>query len=365
MSIEIKEVSQAEENAFIQLPYAIYKNNPDFIPHIESDIAATFDPSKNNYFEEGQIKRWLAYQNNQCVGRIAAGFKPNEEDGRIGFFECIDDQSVCDQLFTVAEKWLKSAGKQRVQAPVNFGSRDSFWGLMITGFKRPSYRESFNPRYYQTLIENQGYVEDFKQTTSEIDPKIFNHERFSKLAGRVLQNDAYEFKHLDYSKIDQFADDFVYIYNKAWENHDFFKPLKKEALLLEMKKMKPIAPEKYNWFVYANGEPAGFYINVLDVNQAFKHVNGKLNLIGKLKFLWYRKRIDRIRGIVFGVIPAYHNKGLETGMIMNFYDSIINQTQLKSAELSWIGDFNPKMQSLFNSLGAVTSKEHMTFAKQI
>ena len=41
-----------------------------------------------------------------------------------------------------------------------------------------------------------------------------------------------------------------------------------------------------------------------------------------LRFLWYRKRIDRIRGIVFGVIPAYHNKGLETGMIMNFYDSI-------------------------------------------
>lgn len=365
MRFEIKEVTQANEKDFIQLPYSIYKDNPEFIPHIEADIAAVFDPTKNDYLEDGQIKRWLAYQNNVCVGRIAGGYKPNEPDGRIGFFECVDDQAVCDALFTTAELWLKKEGKNRAQAPVNFGSRDSYWGLLISGFKRPSYRESFNPTYYKQLIENQGYAEDFKQTTSEIDPKIFNFERFSKLASRVMSNKSYEFKHLDFSKIDQFAEDFVYIYNKAWENHDFFKPLKKDALLKEMKKMKPIAPEKFNWFVYANGEPAGFYINVLDVNQAFKHVNGILNLLGKLKFLWYRKKIDRIRGIVFGVIPAYHNKGLETGMIMKFYDSIMNQSQLKSAELSWIGDFNPKMQSMFNSLGAVTSKEHMTYAKEI
>jgi len=365
MNIQIKEVTEINEHTFIQMPYSIYKNNSEYIPHIETDIAAVFDSSKNEYLEEGTIQRWLAFENEQCVGRIAAGYKPTEPDGRIGFFECTNSQEICAALFNTAEKWLKDKGKSRAQAPVNFGSRDSFWGLLISGFKRPSYRESFNPEYYRQLLENQGYVPDFKQTTSEINTQTFNFERFSKLASRVLKNEMYEFKPLDYSQIDQFADDFVYIYNKAWESHDFYKPLKKEALLKEMKKMKPIAPGKYNWFVYANGEPAGFYINVLDVNQAFKHVNGKLNLLGKLKFLWYRKKIDRIRGIVFGVIPDYHNKGLETGMIMKFHDEIMKQSQLKSAELSWIGDFNPKMQSMFNSLGAVTSKEHLTFAKEI
>lgn len=365
MSIQIKEISQANDQLFIELPYFIYQNDSEYIPHLEEDIRSVFDSERNDYLKDGLIKRWIAVRNNSCIGRIAAGLKDYEPDGRIGFFECINDLEVAKMLFSSAEMWLKKNGKSRAQALVNFGSRDSYWGLLVSGFKRPSYRENYNPPYYHKLILEMGYVEDFKQTTSEIKPDTFNIDRFSKLASRVLANPEYEFKHLDYSNLDKFASDFVYIYNKAWEAHDFFKPLKKETLLSEMKKMKPIAPDDFNWFVYAKGEPAGFYINVMDVNQVFKHVNGNLNWLGKLKFLWYKAKIDRVRGIVFGVIPDYQNKGLETGMIMKLHDAVNKKPTIKSSELSWIGDFNPKMQSLFNSLGAITSKEHITFTKEI
>lgn len=362
--IEIANGERAQD--FLDVPKRVYANDQEYIPHITQDIKNVFNAALNPFCKNGEIQRWVAYdENNQAVGRVAAGYQNDEDMGRVGFFEALNDPSLASQLLTAAEQWLKEKGYNTVQGPVNFGSRDSFWGLLVEGFKRPSYRENYNPKYYKSLFEAAGYQEDFKQTTSEITRETFNFERFSRLASRVFANEDYTFKHLDYSKVDQFADDFVHIYNTAWKQHDFYKPLKKEALLKDMKKMKAIAPAELNWFVYANGEPAGFYINVLDVNQVFKHVNGKLNLWGKLKFLYYKPKIDRVRGIVFGVIPQYQNKGLETGMIMKYYEELINMPTLKSSELSWIGDFNPKMQSLFNSLGAETSKVHLTMKKEI
>jgi hypothetical protein len=80
--------------------------------------------------------------------------------------------------------------------------------------------------------------------------------------------------------------------------------------------------------------------------------------------LWYKSttKVNRIRGIVFGVIPAYQNLGLETGMIMSLYKAAQKyHPEITASELAWIGDFNPKMHSLFIALGAKTTKIHHTY----
>jgi hypothetical protein len=206
-----------------------------------------------------------------------------------------------------------------------------------------------------------------EQTTSEIKYADFNRERFEKLAARVFQNSNYEYAHFKLNQLEKFAADFIHIYNLAWAKRPDFVPMTKERIETTLRSLKPILLEEAIWFVYANNEPAGFYVNVIDVNQIFKHVNGKLDWIGKLKFFWYNYfgNINRLRGIVFGVIPAYQNLGLETGLIMKFYEAIQKKPQFVSAELAWIGDFNPKMHALFKALGAQTTKVHHTYTLQI
>jgi hypothetical protein len=103
---------------------------------------------------------------------------------------------------------------------------------------------------------------------------------------------------------------------------------------------------------------------VLDVNQIFKHVNGKMNLIGKLKFLYYKRFVKRVRGIVFGVIPTHHNLGIEVAMIMKFRDALVKGGKYTENELAWVGDFNPKMLSMFESMGARPVKKHITYRFQ-
>lgn len=357
--------------SFLKVPRVLYKNDSNWVCPLDKDIETVFNPEDNAYFKDGKAERWiLTNDNNQLIGRIAAFyntrfFKNNEPKiGGIGFFECINNQEAANLLFNTAKSWLNNNSVDGFDGPINFGEKDKFWGLLVEGFKNPSYQENYNFNYYQQLFENYGFTKLTEQTTSEITYADFNYERFSKLASRVLNNPTYHFEHFKIDKLDKYANDFITIYNQAWAHRPDFVPMTFERIRTTLKGIKPILMEDGIWFAYANNEPAGFYVNVIDVNQIFKHLNGKLNLWGMIKFLWYRKfgDISRVRGIVFGVIPKYQNLGLETGMIMKFHDAMINNhPKMRTTELAWIGDFNPKMHSLFNSLGAKTTKVHYTY----
>lgn len=357
----------SSESEFIQFPKDLYKNDPEWVSPLDNDIRSIFDPKKNNYFLIGNAKRWIIKKDQVVVGRIAAFYKKEnlESTGGIGFFECINNQAISNILFDTAQKWLRDNHCGYMEGPINFGEKDKFWGLMVQGYKNPSYQENYNFPYYKFLFEKYGFIKVFEQTTSEISTVDFKFERFYKLSERVFKNQNYHYKHFKMSKISEFSEDFIHIYNKAWSKRPDFIPITKLKIESTLKSLKPIMIEEAIWFVYANNEPAGFYVNVLDVNQIFKHLHGRMNWINKLKFLYYRhfKKITRVRGIVFGVIPQYQNLGLETGLIIKFYESMRQKyPQFTHAELSWIGDFNPKMHSLFEALGAKTTKIHYTYA---
>lgn len=362
--------SPQTERAFLDMVRLIYKGDPNWVRPLDQDIQAVFNPEDNVYYKDGKAQRWLLQNNTgETIGRIAAFYSATymkhaaAKTGGIGFFECVNSQEAANQLFDTAKNWLHSNGIDSMDGPINFGEKDRFWGLMVKGFKNPSYLESYNPPYYQELFEAYGFTKTVEQSTSEITEKDFNFERFSRIASRVLQNPVYRFEHYRDAELNRFAADFMAIYNQAWANRPDFTPMTMERVRTTLKTLRPILLEEIIWFAYANNEPAGFYINVIDVNQIFKHLNGKMNLWAKIKFLWFKKfgKIDRCRGIVFGVIPKYQNHGLETGMIMKMHESILKLPHLRASELAWIGDFNPKMHSLFDALGAKTTKIHYTY----
>jgi hypothetical protein len=366
-------VSKQDEKAFLHLPLKLYKHDKEWVCPLYDDVQHVFDREQNPYFKNGDARKWLLYSDsNELIGRIAAFYNEKyfSQSGRriggTGFFECINDQQAATLLFDTCKNWLKEKNIEGMDGPINFGERDRFWGLMVKGFKHPSYLENYNPPFYQSLFESYGFVKAIEQSTSEITMETFNYERFSRIAQRVLNNPNYRFEHFKMSQLEKFATDFMSIYNKAWAHRVDFVPMTQERVETVLRSIKPILLEEIIWFAYANNEPAGFYINVIDVNQIFKHLKGKMNLMAKLKFVWYKTfgKIDRVRGIVFGVIPAYQNLGLETGMIMKLHDAIMKYPKIRASELAWIGDFNPKMHSLFDALGAKITKVHYTYRKE-
>jgi len=87
-----------------------------------------------------------------------------------------------------------------------------------------------------------------------------------------------------------------------------------------------------------------------------------LNLINILKLLYHKKfnKITRCRVIVLGVIPKFQHLGIESGIFYQLKKVLLRKSWYKDMEMSWVGDFNPKMNALFRSFGATHTITHVT-----
>ncbi len=364
MRLKLIEVHTAAQiRSFHQYSRDLYSDDSEFVSHIDQDVEAIFDPKQNSEFENGEAIRWILYNETVVVGKVAAFYNTVHSQAGIGFFDCVNDQSVANYLLDTACNWLVSKGLKRVEAPVNFGERDKYWGLMVEGFKNPSYQENYNFAYYKDLFENYGFSKTIEQTTSEARPQEINYEKYKRFTDKLAEKGGYEAVHFKKTEVGRFVKDFTTIYNQAWEQHEHFVPFTEERVTKLFAEMKPIIREDILWFLYHQNKPIAFYLSIIDLNQIFKRVGGNMNLWGKLKFLWYKStlKIDKVRGIIFGVVPDYQDKGVYSILIMKMFEVMINDPYLNSTELAWIGDFNPKMHALFKSLNAKKTKVHFTY----
>ncbi|HRF81084.1 MAG TPA: hypothetical protein PL070_13470, partial [Flavobacteriales bacterium] len=62
---------------WMRLPWSIYKEDTNWIPHLMQDVAKVFDPEKNKLLKGGSAKRWiLKTDRGEVIGRIAAFTNP-------------------------------------------------------------------------------------------------------------------------------------------------------------------------------------------------------------------------------------------------------------------------------------------------
>lgn len=366
---EVDNSSLAQE--FLNVARELYKNDKNWVCPLDKDIEAVFDPKKNNFHSHGTCTRWvLKSKEGALIGRIAAfinynkAYQPAQATGGIGFFECINDKEAANLLFDTAKNWLSERGMKAMDGPINFGENDSFWGLLIEGFTTPSYGMNYHHSYYHKLFTDYGFTTLYEQITNHLELRKPFPERFTKIAQWVANKPGYTFKHLEVSKLEDYAKDFVEIYNDAWRDFENFVPLETQGVLESFNKMKIVLDEKLIWFAYINGEPASVVVIIPDANQMIKSFNGKLGIIEKLKFLYYRwKGVNRMRAVVMGTKKAHQKLGLESALFIKLKEYVIPKNQYEELELSWVGDFNDKMLSIHEATGAVFGKKHATLRK--
>ncbi len=127
--------------------------------------------------------------------------------------------------------------------------------------------------------------------------------------------------------------------------------------------MKPVMDEDLIWFVYHNDQPIAFWVNLPELNQIFKYLNGRFGVFEKLKYLWLKKKgvCNKFTGIVFGVIPEYQGKGIDYYMIVEGAKVIQKKKQYNELELQWQGDFNPRILNISRHIGAKQSRLLTTY----
>jgi len=359
---------------FLRLPIRLYKNEKYWIRPLDKDVNSVFEPGKNKYFRNGSLNRWiLQNENGKTIGRVAAFInkkmakKEEQPTGGMGFFDCINDQQAAHLLFDQCKEWLEKKGMEAMDGPINFGDRDRWWGLLVKGFDRePNYCMPYNFPYYQQLFESYGFQLYFQQFTFGRKVVAPFSEKLAEKAERIARNPDYTFDHIRLKKLDSYTNDFRDVYNKAWADHKGVPQMTSLQAKNMIKQLKPIMDEKIIWFGYYRNDPVAFFIILPEVNQIFKHVNGKLDLIGKMKFVYHRwrKTCNKMYGIIFGIVPEHQGKGLE-GALISAVGQMVQHDYLRyeDFEMNWIGDFNPRMIHLVEQVGAEKVKIHITYRK--
>ncbi|MBS1759518.1 MAG: hypothetical protein JST23_05270 [Bacteroidetes bacterium] len=368
---------------FIRVNVVLNKDNPAYIRPLDKDINSVFDTKKNKTFRFGETERWILKDDSgSLIGRIAAfvnkKYKTKGDDvpvGGIGFFDCIDNQEAADMLFDVAKHWLMQRGMQAMDGPINFGERDRWWGLVVEGNEiQPMYGMNFNPSYYQDLFENYGFKNFFNQICFALKVKERVIQKFFDRHDEIAANPDFSAAYMRKSELKKFVKDFTTVYNKAWASHEGMKQLDEKVALKMFQMMKPVMDEKVNWVVYYKGEPVALWANLPDLNQWFKYLDGKFGLWQKLKFLWIKstKKNKKFTGLVFGVVPEWQGKGVDSYMIIEGAKVIqglqkfngrweVGNVRYEDYEMQWIGEFNPKMINVAESLGTYRSRRLITY----
>ena len=366
----------ALEREWLDFPKRIYKGNRNWVCPLDTDIRKVFDPARNEQFADGEAVRWVVRNRaGEVVGRIAAFYNrekasiEEQPTGGCGFFESIDDQQVADMLFEASRMWLASRGMEAMDGPINFGQRRDWWGLLVEGYEfQPLYKNPYNPPYYKELFENYGFKNYFNQHSFiwRVNDSEANKQIFAR-AERLYTVPGYRVENIDMNNLEEAAESFRVIYNKAWALFSGVKPMTQEEALEMVREMKPIIDPNIIFFAYFNEEPIGFFITVPDLNRLIGKFNGKFGLRQKLRLMWdlkVRKSCDRIFGIIFGITPEFHGKGVESGMMRFILEKYMRtpRNHYKTIEFAWVGDFNPVMNRMIESYVCATRhKMHTTY----
>ena len=373
--VEVK--TKYDKKKFIDLPKYLYKGDPNWVCQLDSVIESVFNPAKNRTLIHGEAIRWiLTDDDGNTVGRIAA-FIDNvrssankQPTGGVGFFEVIEKREDAFTLFDIAREWLAARGMEAMDGPINFGENDNNWGLLIEGFIQQAYGMPYHKKYYRVFFEEYGFKNYFEQYSYRRNIRGADNvivqfpEQMMKIADWLSGRPGYSLHHFEFRDKEKFVNDIVEIYNSTWSVFkEDFTPLDPAFLEESLQEAKVFVDEELIWFAYFNNIPIAFFILFPDLNQILKHFNGKLHIWNLTRFLYFKMthKMTRVRAVVGGVHPTHQNSGVESAIFLQLYEVFKKKPWFKEMELSWVGDFNPKMIAIYEALGATKTATHITY----
>lgn len=371
VSTDLRVVSTlADLELFLDVPQQVYSNDPHWVPPLRSAIAAQLAPS-NSFRTYGTLQAFVALVKGQPVGRIVASInqrlseREGEPIGLFGYFECIPDLEITTALFVAAEQWLRDQGISRIRGPINLSTHNSCL-FLVDGFDAaPMMMMPYNPSYYPQFMEQLGWykAKDAYAYDFRLDHEL--SQPFEK-GYRIACQSGVTFRPI-HTKGQNFVDDcqkIYHLFNKAFTTNWSSTPRTQEEFLEEAKSLQSLVDPDIFPVAEHNGEMIGFWMGLPDYNIALKHVGGKLNWLGILKFLWYRRQIDQGRVIAICSLPEYRSKMVPLGLIyLGMQGGLKKGKPYKRAELSWVFEDNYPSRKLIEAAGGRIYKTYRIYEK--
>lgn len=363
--------SKQEKKTFVEFPYTHYKNDQYWVAPLLIEQKKLLDPDKNPFYKNAEIVLFNVSLNDKHAGRIAAIIDHrynkfhNTKTGFFGFFECIDQQSTADLLLKVAEDWLREKGMNTVMGPSNPSMMDEL-GILVEGFdKYPTIMMPYHKNYYDKIIRSAGYKKEMDLLAYLVTQDSVDHDRANRAIDVVKKRlPGISIRKINLRKIKDEVKIIREIFNSAWSKNWGFIPLSSEEFNKLASDLKSIVDNDFAHIAEIDGEPVAFSIALPDYNQIFRNMNGRLFPTGLFKLLWYRKKIDKVRTALMGVIPEYQGRGIDVLLHREAINSGLKKG-IYSSEVGWILESNIHMIRVAEKMGAAIDKRYRIYSKNL
>jgi GNAT superfamily N-acetyltransferase len=367
---------RADLAAFIDLPFALYRNDPNWVPPIKSEVRKLLDQQRHPFYDggrEAEIQLFLARDGRRVVGRIAAILNHahnRAHDERIvffGFFESERRPDVAEALLSAVEDWARNRGLTAVRGPMN-PSTNYECGLLVDGFDRPPVlMMTYNPPWYVELIEGAGYgkAKDLYAYLSEVHDASL--ERLRKLGERAQRrNPGLITRSADMKRFDSEVELIKGLYNAAWERNWGFVPMSDAEFDNLAHELKSLVHPELVRIAFIENEPVGFILTVPDWNPVLADIGGSLwrHPIKLVRHLLFTKAesLPGLRLILLGVREGFRNRGIESLLFAHGIEVAV-RAGYEWCEYSWILEDNELTKRAVRLMGGDLYKIYRVYEK--
>jgi GNAT superfamily N-acetyltransferase len=375
-SVSVETVrTRRELNEFLKLPWAIYRGDPHWVAPLLSQQRELLDRRKHPFHQHAEVEYFLARRGGKAVGRIAAIVNHQhiqfhgEQAGFFGFFESIDDQEVARQLFQASGAWLRARGMTVQRGPASFSSNEEF-GLLVEGFDGPPViLMTYNPPYYQRLIESSGLVKAkdlLAYWTSRETDRMEQFARLTRVVEKISKRVDLTLRPANMKRFDEEIQVLKTIYNRAWQLNWGFVPFTDAEIEYAGRQLKSIIDPDLCTFAFVGDEPVGAAISVPDLNVALRHVKGRLLPFGFAKLVWYTRvrKIRRARLMLLGVVQHYQRRGIDAALVAANIRVALSKGY-QDAEFGWVLEDNKILLNALEYWGLTPYRRYRVYEGQL
>lgn len=324
--------------AFVRFGYDHYREDTNWIPPLRRDLYAQLLPEFSFYRKPGNSHRhFLITAGKKVTGRISAmvnsGLRDGDQTrvGTVGFFECVDDFVVAQDLLDAAIGWLRDEHAiHRVWGPMNF---DIWHGyrFMTRGFQEKLfYGEPYNKRYYPAFLERYGFIPKQHWNSVEVHGSETIEKMVERGAARYQQlvDCGYRFEHFDVGRFNDEIRKLHSVLTRSFCGFLGFTPISLADFENLFATSRHAFDPRFFLFVYDEGNVlVGFVGGFLELSDAIRAMRGASGPISKLRFLYHRRRVDRIMIHIGGKTPeeAAKQNGLGRALLYAVVREVIEQ----------------------------------------
>lgn len=373
LDVHVEEVAGARaKDEFIRFQLEHYRGDENFVPPIVAERREFLDPKQNPFFEDARAAFFLARRQGKVVGRVAAILDHRYNrfhgtaDGFVGFFESQNDPGLAAALFEAALGWLRREGARRCIGPVCLAFHHEV-GLQVSGHDRfPAMMMPYNPPFYGVLFEANGFRKLKDLYSYEVEAIAGVPDKVRRLAERVKASGTVKIRRLNLSKPEDDLAKMHAIFHTMLKPGFGFAPMSHAEFMSIVERLRPLVVLRPELSLIAEvaGETVGFSITVPDTHVAQKEAGGYLFPFGLAKMLWRARKIDRLRGLLFGIKDGWRRRGIDALLAYETFSQAL-VLGYHAGELGWAREDDTLVNRMLQATGGKHVKTFRVYERAL